>query len=104
MAGKDSQDGQKLVATNREAGHQYHLLERLEAGVSLLGTEVKAAREGRVNLRDSFVSIRDEEAYLHNCDIGPYSHQGYASHEAKRPRKLLLHKSELRKLQGKLTL
>jgi SsrA-binding protein len=92
---------QANVAENRKARHDYHLLETFEAGVALLGTEVKAIREGRVNLRDSFARIDDGEVYLYNVNISPYSHRGYANHEPLRRRKLLLHRDEIRKLIGK---
>jgi SsrA-binding protein len=92
---------QSNVAENRKAHHDYHLLETFEAGVALLGTEVKAIREGRVNLRDSFARIDDGEVFLYNVNISPYSHRGYAEHEPLRKRKLLLHRDEIRKLIGK---
>jgi SsrA-binding protein len=89
------------VAENRKAFHDFHLLESFEAGIALLGTEVKAIREGRVNLRDSFARVEDGEVFLYNVNISPYSHRGYADHEPLRRRKLLLHRSEIRKLIGK---
>jgi SsrA-binding protein len=89
------------IAENRKARHDYHLLETFEAGVVLFGTEVKAIREGRVNLRDSFARADAGEVTLHNVHISPYSHRGYADHEPLRPRKLLLHRDEIRKLTGK---
>ena len=89
------------IAENRKAFHDFHLLESFEAGLVLLGTEVKAIREGRVNLRDSFARVEDGEVFLYNVNISPYSHRGYADHEPLRRRKLLLHKSEIRKLIGK---
>jgi SsrA-binding protein len=92
---------QTNVAENRKAYHDYHLLETFEAGVALLGTEVKAIREGRVNLRDSFARVDDGEVFLYNVNISPYSHRGYAEHEPLRRRKLLLHREEIRKLIGK---
>jgi SsrA-binding protein len=92
---------QTSIAENRKAFHDFHLLESFEAGVALLGTEVKAIREGRVNLRDSFARVENGEVFLYNVNISPYSHRGYADHEALRPRKLLLHKDEIRKLIGK---
>ena len=92
---------QTSVAENRKAFHDYHLLETFEAGVALLGTEVKAIREGRVNLRDSFARVEDGEVFLYNVNISPYSHRGYADHEPLRRRKLLLHRDEIRKLIGK---
>ncbi len=92
---------QSNVAENRKAFHDYHLLETFEAGLVLLGTEVKAIREGRVNLRDSYARVEDGEIYLYGVHISPYSHRGYAEHEPLRRRKLLLHKQEIRKLIGK---
>src|SRR5260221_8758067 len=92
---------QSNIAENRKAFHDYHLLETFEAGIALLGTEVKAIREGRVNLRDSFARVADGEVYLYNVNISPYSHRGYVDHEPIRPRKLLLHREEIRKLIGK---
>src|ERR1700693_187946 len=92
---------QANIAENRKAHHDYHLLETFEAGVALLGTEVKAIREGRANLRDSFARVDNGEVYLYNVNISPYSPRGYADHEPLRPRKLLLHRNEIRKLIGK---
>ncbi len=92
---------QESIAENRKAFHDYHLLESFEAGLVLLGTEVKAIREGRVNLRDSFARLENGEVFLYNVNISPYSHRGYADHEPLRRRKLLLHRDEIRKLIGK---
>src|SRR6476661_6050006 len=92
---------QTSITENRKAFHDYHILETFEAGVALLGTEVKAIREGRVNLRDSFARLEDGEVYLYNVNISPYSHRGYADHEPLRRRKLLLHRNEIQKLIGK---
>jgi SsrA-binding protein len=92
---------EQIVADNRKAGFDYHILDTFEAGVALLGTEIKAIREGRVQLRDAFCRIDRGEAYLLNAHIGQYSHGGYASHDPVRTRKLLLHRSELNKLLGK---
>jgi SsrA-binding protein len=92
---------QASIAENRKAYHDYHLLETFEAGIALLGTEVKAIREGRVNLRDSFARVENGEAFLYNVNISPYSHRGSADHEPLRRRKLLLHREEIRKLIGK---
>ena len=92
---------QSNIAENRKAFHDYHLLETFEAGIALLGTEVKAIREGRVNLRDSFARLENGEVFLFNVNISPYSHRGYAEHEPLRRRKLLLHRHEIRKLIGK---
>src|SRR4051794_10999749 len=92
---------QTSIAENRKAFHDYHLLETFEAGIALLGTEVKAIREGRVNLRDSYARVEDGEVFLYNVNISSYSHRGYADHEPLRRRKLLLHREEIRKLVGK---
>jgi SsrA-binding protein len=94
---------EELIADNRKARHDFHILETFEAGLALTGTEVKAMREGRANLRDAYCRIDRGEAYLMNAHVGQYSHGGNASHEALRPRKLLLHQEELRKLLGKTT-
>ncbi|HEV3058361.1 MAG TPA: SsrA-binding protein SmpB [Vicinamibacterales bacterium] len=97
----DREKAQTSIAENRKAFHDYHLMETFEAGIALLGTEVKAIREGRVNLRDSFARVEDGEVFLYNVNISPYSHRGYAEHEPLRRRKLLLHREEIRKLIGK---
>jgi SsrA-binding protein len=102
MADKtDREKSQSNIAENRKAFHDFHLLETFEAGLVLLGTEVKAIREGRVNLRDSYARVEDGEVFLYNVNISPYSHRGYADHEPLRRRKLLLHRDEIRKLIGK---
>lgn len=90
------------IAENRKARHEYHVFDTYEAGLVLLGTEVKAIREGRVNLRDAYGRIEAGEVFLHNLHVSPYSHRGYAEHEPLRRRKLLLNKREIRKLTGKL--
>src|SRR5439155_1153444 len=97
----EREKAQTSIAENRKAFNDFHLLESFEAGLVLLGTEVKAIREGRVNLRDSFARVEDGEVYLYNVNISPYSHRGYADHEPLRRRKLLLHRDEIRKLIGK---
>ena len=97
----DRQKAERSIAENRKAFHDYHLLETFEAGVVLLGTEVKAIREGRVNLRDSFGRVEDGEVFLYNVHISPYSHRGSSNHEPTRRRKLLLHRQEIQKLIGK---
>jgi SsrA-binding protein len=92
---------QKIIADNRKAHHDYHLLETFEAGVALLGTEVKSIREGGANLRDSFARIEAGEVWIYNVHISPYRNRGYSDHDPKRRRKLLLHRREIRKLIGK---
>ena len=104
MAEKTEREkAQTSIAENRKAFHDFHLLESFEAGLVLLGTEVKAIREGRVNLRDSFARVTDGEVFVQNVHIGSYSSRGYADHEELRPRKLLMHRHEIRKLIGKIT-
>lgn len=93
--------GTKLLADNRKAGYDYEFLDHWEAGVVLLGTEVKAIREGQVNLRDSYARVEGSELWMYNVHVSPYSHRGYASHEALRKRKLLLNRAEIRKLIGR---
>jgi SsrA-binding protein len=97
----EREQAQKVIAENRKAYHDYHLLETFEAGMVLLGTEVKAIREGRVNLRDSYGRVEGGEVFVYNVHISPYSHRGYADHAPTRPRKLLLNRQEIRKLIGK---
>ena len=93
---------EKVVAENRKARHNYELLERLEAGLVLVGTEVKSARAGGVNLKDSYAAVRGGELFLMQAHINPYSHGTHENHEALRPRKLLLSKRELRRWIGKI--
>jgi SsrA-binding protein len=93
--------GEKLIASNRKAFHDYFIQDRFEAGIALLGTEVKSIREGRINLKDSYAGVKDGEAFLLNCHISPYSHGNRENHDPTRTRKLLLHSNEIRKLIGK---
>jgi SsrA-binding protein len=93
--------GEKLIASNKKAFHDYFILDKLEAGIALLGTEVKSIREGRINLKDSYAAIKDGIPVLVNCHISPYSHGNRENHEPTRTRKLLLHHIEIRKLIGK---
>ena len=86
---------------NKKAYYDYEILEKYEAGVELKGTEVKSLREGKANLRDSFVRIENGEAFLFNAYIAPYTHGNLFNHEPTRKRKLLLHKSEIKRLFGK---
>jgi SsrA-binding protein len=101
MAKTAREEAQKNIAENRKAFHDYHILETFEAGIVLVGTEVKAIREGSANLRDSFARIEGGEVWIYNVHINAYSHRGYADHEPTRRRKLLLHRQEIRKLIGK---
>ncbi len=93
--------GEKIVATNKKAFHDYFILEKIEAGICLLGTEVKAIREGRLNLKDSYAIVQGGEMFLFHCHISPYSHGNIENHDPTRTRKLLLHEREIRKLIGK---
>ena len=99
---KKKQGGGRDIAVNRRAFHDYFLDERLEAGLSLTGTEVKSLRAGRANLRDGFVRIDGREAWLENVHISPYEQGGYVNHDPRRPRKLLLHGDEIATLNGKV--
>jgi SsrA-binding protein len=90
------------VATNRQAGFRFHLLEKLECGIVLTGTEVKSLRQGAAQLKDGYAGIRDGELWLHNVHIAPYGPAAQANHDPERPRKLLLHRRELERLAGKV--
>jgi len=92
----------KIISSNRKAYHNFSIEEKWEAGISLTGTEVKALREGKANLNDSFAKIKNSELYLVNAHISPYSCGNIYNHEPKRDRKLLLHKFELNKMYGKV--
>ncbi len=91
----------KLLSDNRQAGHNYYLTDRYEAGIVLTGTEVKAAKDGKVQLKESFAEIQDNEAWLMNAHISHYSHGNRENHETARRRKLLLHREEIEKLHSK---
>ncbi|MGB3564273.1 MAG: SsrA-binding protein SmpB [Thermoanaerobaculia bacterium] len=94
----------KRLAANRRARHDYHILDKFEAGIALLGTEVKAVREGRVQLKDSYIEIKEGEAFLVGAHISPYSHGNRENHDPERRRKLLLKRREIDKLSGRITL
>jgi SsrA-binding protein len=93
--------GNRVLSDNRQARHYYSLLEHYEAGIVMAGTEVKAAKLGKVQLTDAYAEIRDGEAWLVNAHISPYSHGNIMNHAPERKRKLLLHKAEIEKLKGK---
>jgi SsrA-binding protein len=97
-----SEDSIKVVARNRKAQHEYHILEIWEAGLVLQGSEVKALREGNASLSDAFARVENGEAWLYNMHIGVYGPAGPDAHELKRRRKLLLHRQEIRRLIGKV--
>ena len=91
-----------VVATNRKAFHEYHILETFEAGVQLRGSEVKSIREGKASLKQAYILIRKGEAWLKGTHIPTYSHTGFEGHEPVRDRKLLLHKKEIQRINSKL--
>jgi SsrA-binding protein len=100
---KDKDAADTLIAENRKARFDFYILEEFEAGIALVGTEVKAMREGRAQLRESYCRIEGGQAYLIGAHIEQYSHSGSSAHDPVRPRKLLLHRRELNKLLGKTT-
>lgn len=92
------------LATNRKARHDYEILEKLEAGIALLGTEVKSVREGRIQLKDSYVEVVEGEAFLVGVHISPYTHGNRANHDPERRRKLLLKRREIERIMGRTTI
>ncbi len=98
QAAKQKPDTAKSISVNRKAGFDYELLDRYEAGLVLTGTEIKSIREGRVNVREAYARIQNGEVFLLNCHIAQYQAGSYLNHEPTRPRKLLLHKDEIRRL------
>lgn len=92
--------GIKPVVDNRKARHEYHIEETYEAGMSLVGTEVKSLRAGKGNLQDAYAMVKDGEVWVNNFHISPYEQGNQFNHDPKRPKKLLLHKNEIRKLQA----
>jgi SsrA-binding protein len=97
-----TESGEKLIASNRKAFHDYFVLQKVEAGIALTGTEVKSLREARVNLKDSYVAFDRGEAFLVGAHISPYSHGNRQNHEPERKRKLLLHRREIDRLEGQV--
>ncbi len=100
---REDEAGRTVLATNRKALFNYEVLDRLEAGVALAGTEVKSVRNGGLNFSDSWVELRAGELFLVGCRIAPYSHGNFMNHLPDRPRKLLLHKREILRLGGRAT-
>jgi SsrA-binding protein len=92
----------KIIAENRKARHNYHIEDEFETGLVLRGTEVKSLRQGRVNLKDSYAKIKDGEVFVYQIHISPYPFAYYDNHDPLRPRKLLLHKREIKRLYGKV--
>ena len=91
-----------IIATNKKAFFEYHILEKYEAGMQLIGSEVKSIREGKISLKESFIIIRRKEVWLRGCHIASYSHTGFEGYEPLRKRKLLLHKNEITRIGSKL--
>jgi len=98
MAAKPD-SGEKLIASNKKAFHEYFVVQKFEAGLALMGTEVKSLRAGKANLKDAYVTFKDGEAFLFGLHISPYSHGNLQNHEPERTRKLLLHRREIEKLR-----
>jgi SsrA-binding protein len=93
---------ERLIASNRRAHHDFEILETYEAGLVLRGTEVKALRDGRADLKESYARVEGDEAWLLGCHISPYAQGNRANHDPLRPRKLLLHRAEINRLLGKI--
>lgn len=106
MANRTSKQAAKSAtrnfAVNRQAQHLYHLLEKFEAGVELTGTEVKSVREGKVNLKDSYATVKGDQIWLLHCHVSPYTSGSYFNHDPLRERRLLLHRGEINKLAGQV--
>jgi SsrA-binding protein len=92
----------KLISSNRKASHDFHLLERFEAGIALVGTEVKSLRQKAANLQDAYGAVEGDEVFLYNCHIAPYEQGNRFNHESRRKRRLLLHRREIEKLKGRV--
>ncbi|MDQ3281864.1 MAG: SsrA-binding protein SmpB [Acidobacteriota bacterium] len=97
---KKPETGERLIASNKKAAHDYFIVQKFEAGIVLTGTELKSLRAGKANLKDAYVLLKDDEAYLFGAHISPYSHGNLQNHDPERTRKLLLHRRELDKLYG----
>ena len=95
MSGSEKTGGEKVLASNRQAFHNFYIGDRYEAGIALLGTEVKSLRSGKASLQDAYARVERGEIFLFNCHIPPYDHGGYANHEPLRARKLLMHREEI---------
>lgn len=97
------QSGEKLIASNKKALHDYFVLQKVEAGIELQGTEVKSLRDGRANLKDSYVTFKAGEAFLFGTHISPYTHGNRENHDPERTRRLLMHRREIDKLEEQVT-
>ena len=98
-----SDDG-KVIVSNRTAFHEYHILDKFEAGIALLGTEVKSIMAGKIQLKESYVAVKEDEVWLFNAHVSHYSHGNQNNHETTRTRKLLLHRREIEKLKKETTI
>ena len=103
MATSKGNTNEKLIASNKKAFHDYHVLDKFEAGLELTGTEVKSLRDGAANLKDAYVTFKNGEAFLFNAHISPYTHGNRENHLPDRTRKLLLHRREIEKLHVQVT-
>lgn len=92
----------RIIAKNKKANYNYEILERMEAGISLLGTEVKSIRDGKISIKESYAEIKEGEVFLINCNISPYEPASRFNHDPRRERKLLLHRREIKRLIGKI--
>ncbi|HUP49621.1 MAG TPA: SsrA-binding protein SmpB [Thermoanaerobaculia bacterium] len=99
---KSEKKSEKLIASNKKAFHEYFVLQKMEAGLQLTGTEVKSLRDGRAELKDSYVIFKDGQAYLFGAHIAPYTHGNIQNHDPDRTRKLLLHRREIEKLRAQV--
>lgn len=102
MAETAKKESRKIIAENRKARHDFHIEDTFEAGLVLKGTEVKSLRQGRVNLKDAYAKIKNGEVFVYQMHISPYPFAYYDNHDPLRPRKLLLHKREIKRLYGKV--
>lgn len=99
---KDERTVDRVVTSNRRALHEYHILESIEAGIELTGTEIKSIREGRISITEAYARIMNGELWLVGANISPYSHGSYTNHDPMRPRRLLVHKSQIRELREQI--
>jgi SsrA-binding protein len=97
---KEERSADRVVTSNRRALHEYFILESIEAGIALTGSEIKSIREGRISITEAYARIIDGELWLLGAHISPYSHGGYSNHDPDRPRRLLVHKSQVRELRA----
>ena len=99
---KDERTADRVVTSNRRALHEYHILDSIEAGIELTGTEIKSIREGRISITEAYARIMNGELWLVGANISPYSHGSYTNHDPMRPRRLLVHKSQIREIREQI--